>query len=664
MLYYYCSNLTININGTKISLIELKDILTSGKKFNECDFCLIQNNSTLNHDNIEVIINTLTKHPKLLFISNHIEWNKGWVIFRLKPDKYETYQIYKDTNNVKNKKLNFLLIRPVNGLANRIRFLVSTIGLGNLIGYRNLIFWSNSNGFDSATFETLFQNLTNTNHNISIINDYQYDILYINSCKLDDHIIGLNGINTTLNHTIKTNFDLLDLVKNNNIISITGSNYLPFVFTQYPNLIEIGNKIDQLSTSKIYKLIQPSNIIKHEIDNTLRKFHTHNTYGFHIRRGENINFLKSKLIDFIKIAGSILYNEPNALIFLSTNSKLVLNQISQYVPKDKILTHDKIFDNVIDLNFTYLDHERPEGSSISSAIDLFLLSKTKKVFGTDQSSFSMVSTKLSNIPLDLVSKYDNSKIYNHFKNGWSIVTCCKNRNQMLLRNIVSWLKIPEIDEYVIIDWSSETNIENYLKSNGVTDSRIIFYRIDNQNKWILTWGYNAGLLFANYDKLIKLDCDIYLSPDFIKQNNFFNNSDNNVFYTGNWETSHQLYLNGQMIIKKIDFLRVNGYNENIITYGYDDCDLYKRLNNIGLKRTPIIEIIDDTYLINHTDHTNYDRIKYQSINSLNNKMVIEQNDLQVLIINNKILSEKYNWSDTQSRNIYYLTNNNTFVIIS
>ena len=52
----------------------------------------------------------------------------------------------------------------------------------------------------------------------------------------------------------------------------------------------------------------------------------------------------------------------------------------------------------------------------------------------------------------------------------------------------------------------------------------------------ITWGYNAGLLFANYDKLIKLDCDIYISPDFIKQNKFFEDQTSNVFYTGNWET--------------------------------------------------------------------------------------------------------------------------------
>ena len=82
-----------------------------------------------------------------------------------------------------------------------------------------------------------------------------------------------------------------------------------------------------------------------------------------------------------------------------------------------------------------------------------------------------------------------------------------------------------------------------------------------------------------------------------------------------------------MIVKKIDFLRVNGYNENIVNYGYDDCDMYKRLNKLGLKRIPIIENISDRYLIHHTDHTNYDRIKYQSIKNLDNKLVIEQNDL-------------------------------------
>ena len=98
----------------------------------------------------------------------------------------------------------------------------------------------------------------------------------------------------------------------------------------------------------------------------------------------------------------MLYNEPNAFIFLSTNSNLVLKQFTEYIPVDNILSYDKKFDNVIDLNFTYLDHERPNGSSISSIIDLFCYQKPK-IFGTDQSSFSMVASQLSNIPIDIVT---------------------------------------------------------------------------------------------------------------------------------------------------------------------------------------------------------------------------------------------------------------------
>ena len=32
-----------------------------------------------------------------------------------------------------------------------------------------------------------------------------------------------------------------------------------------------------------------------------------------------------------------------------------------------------------------------------------------------------------------------------------------------------------------------------------------------------------------------------------------------------------------MYVKRQDFFKVGGYNELITTYGYDDCDLYERL---------------------------------------------------------------------------------------
>ena len=44
---------------------------------------------------------------------------------------------------------------------------------------------------------------------------------------------------------------------------------------------------------------------------------------------------------------------------------------------------------------------------------------------------------------------------------------------------------------------------------------------------------------------------------------------------------NELHLNGQIYCKLQDFWKVNGYHEGITTYGYDDSDLYNRIEKMG-----------------------------------------------------------------------------------
>ena len=54
----------------------------------------------------------------------------------------------------------------------------------------------------------------------------------------------------------------------------------------------------------------------------------------------------------------------------------------------------------------------------------------------------------------------------------------------------------------------------------------------------------------------------------------------NEFYRGHWERArneNEIHFNGQLFCRTTDFYEVNGYNERITTYGYDDTDLYIRI---------------------------------------------------------------------------------------
>jgi len=167
--------------------------------------------------------------------------------------------------------------------------------------------------------------------------------------------------------------------------------------------------------------------------------------------------------------------------------------------------------------------------------------------------------------------------------GVSIVSCCMDRNENLRKALLTWLKL-DIDEIIIVDWSSSTPVSETLK--GISDSRIKIVRVENEPKWILTYGFNVGLRLASFDKIFKLDADIKVSPNFLELNTF----NEKEFIRGHWKSAldnrqnDQLYVNGSFGCYKKHLLKIGFYNEFIRTNGSDDSNIYYRLaDECGLK---------------------------------------------------------------------------------
>ena len=171
-----------------------------------------------------------------------------------------------------------------------------------------------------------------------------------------------------------------------------------------------------------------------------------------------------------------------------------------------------------------------------------------------------------------LSNYDNRELIP----GTSIVSCCMNRNDNLKKALKTWVKLP-VDEIVIVDWSSsEPVVDTVAEFN---DPRIKVLRVDNEPKWILTYGFNVGLRFVSYTKVYKFDADIEVSDDFLTLNEITPNQ----FIRGYWKSAldagldTQVYVNGSFGCYKKDLTNIGFYNELIRTYGWDDSDLYERL---------------------------------------------------------------------------------------
>jgi hypothetical protein len=160
--------------------------------------------------------------------------------------------------------------------------------------------------------------------------------------------------------------------------------------------------------------------------------------------------------------------------------------------------------------------------------------------------------------------------------GLSLVSACMNRQDNLLRVLPSWLA-SGVDEIIIVDWSSTQPLGPMLAH--IDDARLRVVRIDDEPRWILTHAFNVGLRLARHAMVFKLDADIQLAPGFLEQNCLGQGE----FVRGFWKSAidagepDQRYVNGSFGAFKADLRSVGYYNERILTYGWDDSDLYARL---------------------------------------------------------------------------------------
>jgi hypothetical protein len=166
--------------------------------------------------------------------------------------------------------------------------------------------------------------------------------------------------------------------------------------------------------------------------------------------------------------------------------------------------------------------------------------------------------------------------------GVSIVSACMNRQGNLLKVLPSWLE-SGADEIIIVDWSSADPVWPLLAH--IDDPRLKVVRIDHEKKWILTHAFNIGLRLARHEVVFKLDADIRIEKDFFARNPV----PPGTFVRGFWKSavdagqSDQKYINGSFGCRKSDLRAACYYDERIVTYGWDDSDLYGRLSHgLGL----------------------------------------------------------------------------------
>jgi hypothetical protein len=223
----------------------------------------------------------------------------------------------------------------------------------------------------------------------------------------------------------------------------------------------------------------------------------------------------------------------------------------------------------------------------------------------------------------------------------SITTGCLNRIDYLARVLDTWLAAPEVDEIVIVDWGSLVPLRESLRR--FDDPRIVIARVDGQRGWKHSKCHNLELRLATGDLVLRTDSDCLLNSGFFATHSVREG----MFYAGNWRhvsnTDEAKHLTGTVYARRSDMLDVNGYNERLLHYGYEDDDFYERLVLAGLSRWDL-----DPSTIFHIPHPDRRRYENQEMEIDLNRLATERDErdfLQSLVSKNQVVVKRQRrWS--------------------
>lgn len=185
--------------------------------------------------------------------------------------------------------------------------------------------------------------------------------------------------------------------------------------------------------------------------------------------------------------------------------------------------------------------------------------------------------------------------------GISLVCCVRNRIENLTEAVQSWIALDALDEILILDWSSDDPVAPALARRRIRDRRLRVVRAEGEDRWTLSYAYNAAFRLSRFDRIVKADADIVIEPEFFARNPLPEAG----FVCGNWRrvAEDQAHTNGFFYINRADLARVGGFNEFITSYGWDDDDLYRRLDEAGVARIDV-----DPITIYHQPHGDEERL--------------------------------------------------------
>lgn len=512
--------------------------------------------------------------------------------YRLYGDKYTNFSI-SQKNNVNyiqsDNTVKYIYLRPTKGLANRIFNINSFYNFAKTYGFKKIkLCWTSSIGFSEEKFEDLFDVRNIDQELIEFITEDEYG----DAC---NRFLVLDEVVTQDPYTLEYRYLQPEYQIVNHITNQT------FCYSWFAAVNYIFEGI--VSNERTFiRSLKPSKQIKDRIQSYNIP---EDTIGIHIRRGDSMRteygyaYGRSTDRSFIQAINS----SQTKNFFLATDCANTENKIINSCPDKNIFTHKKKFNS----NTLTENDNKPHQSD--AVAEIFLLSETKEIYGNDFSTFGMMASQIRTIPFTPITINNYHHISSNNLPPLSLTVGVKNRFQQLKISLQSWLNQDDIKDITIIDWDSKDLDKKYLES---LDHRIRVFSFADKKYYHVAKVLNRCIQNAKYDHIIKMDVDYIINP-YYQLSQWLELDWDTEFMTGCWtqkmmdnSLGFMEYLHGLMICKRQNITKVNGYNEKLDGYGWEDSELYGRLYESGLIRK-VIPNMPNFVPIYHNPHMDFKR---------------------------------------------------------
>lgn len=156
-------------------------------------------------------------------------------------------------------------------------------------------------------------------------------------------------------------------------------------------------------------------------------------------------------------------------------------------------------------------------------------------------------------------------------------------------------------EFIILDYHSKEPFFNWLKEEfpeELKTGKLRYLRTETPAYFHHSHAKNMAARHAQGEIICCVDADNFIGTGFLTYVNDMFRHDSNIFLTVDHNNTPQ-DLHGRICMWQKDFIALQGYDERLNGYGYEDIDLVKRLERLGRKPTLIHE---EKYLhaLNHS----------------------------------------------------------------